>query len=129
MHANGKLLFEKYARPFFKSRMKVLEIGPDKYPSTNREVVGDNTITWETLDIFPSNDLNHLVKDEYKFPVPNETFDIVLSTQVMEHVKKLWIWIKEVARVTKKRGGARYHDSAGKLGTSSVPRGLLANLF
>jgi len=104
MHANGKLLFEKYAKPFFKSGMRVLEIGPDKHPSTNRAVVDEKAITWETLDIFNSDSLTHVAKDEYKFPVPDGTFDIVLSTLVMEHVKKIWVWIREVARVCK-RGG------------------------
>ena len=84
--------------------MKALEIGPDKHPSTNRVAVGDNTITWETLDIFNSDNLTHVAKDEYKFPIPDEAFDIVLSAQVMEHVKKPWVWIREVARVCK-RGG------------------------
>ena len=79
MHFNSKLLFEKYAKPFFKSRMRVLEIGPDKYPSsTNKEIIGDDTITWETLDIFNSDSLTHVGEGEYKFSVPNDTFDIVL---------------------------------------------------
>jgi len=104
MHPNSKLLFEKYAKPLFKNHMRVLEIGPDKSPSTNREAVKDDTLKWETLDIISSPDLTYVAGDEYKFPVPGDTFDIVLSSQVIEHVKKVWVWIKELARVCKKGG-------------------------
>jgi len=104
MHPNSKLLFEKYAKPFFKSRMRVLEVGPDKHPSTYEERVKDGSITWETLDIFHSNDITYVSENGYNFPIPDETFDIVLSGNVIEHVKKIWVWIKEMARVCK-RGG------------------------
>ncbi|MGB2705560.1 MAG: methyltransferase domain-containing protein [Candidatus Omnitrophota bacterium] len=104
MHPNSKLLFEKYAKPLFKSHMRVLEIGPDKCPSTHREAVKDDTIKWETLDIFASPGLTYVADDEYKFPVPEDTFDIVLSAQVIEHVRKIWVWIKELARVCKSGG-------------------------
>lgn len=106
MHPNSKLLFEKYAKSFFKSHMRVLEIGPDKGPSTYREVAGDDTIIWETLDLQPFGDskLTYTCKNEYKFPIPDDTFDIVLSGNVIEHVRKVWVWIKEVARVCKKGG-------------------------
>lgn len=104
MHLNSKLLFERYAKSIFKSHMRVLEIGPDKHPSTYREMVGDETIIWETLDIFPSDSLTNVAENEYRFPIPDETFDIVLSGQVIEHVKKIWVWIKELTRICK-RGG------------------------
>jgi len=104
VHPNSKLLFEKYAKPLFKSHMRVLEIGPDKSPSTHKEIVGDDTIIWETLDIVPSEGLTYIANNEYRYPVADNTFDIVLSSQVAEHVKKTWVWIKELARICKKGG-------------------------
>ncbi|GEM_PF-3051179 len=90
MHPNSKFLFEKYAKPLFKKNMRVLEIGPDAFPSTNRQTVKDNTLKWETLDIIPAPGLTYIAEGEYNFPVPENTFDIVLSSQVIEHVKKIW---------------------------------------
>jgi len=106
MHPNSKLLFEKYAKPLFRNGMKVLEIGPDKHFSTYEGAVKDKiqSITWETLDMFHSKSLTYFSRDEYKFPIPDGTFDIVLSGNVIEHVRKTWVWIKELARVCK-RGG------------------------
>jgi len=89
--------------------MRILEIGPDNNPSIHEQTVSNNTIRWETLDIRPfgsmaDNDLTYVVQDEYSYPIANNTFDIVLSAQVIEHVKKPWVWIKELYRITKKGG-------------------------
>jgi SAM-dependent methyltransferase len=104
MHLNSKLLFEKYAKPYFKNNMRVLEIGPTGYPSAYNKMVGNNTITWETLDISGGKNLSYVPENEYEFPVPDGTFDIVLSGQVIEHVKKVWVWVKELARACKTGG-------------------------
>jgi SAM-dependent methyltransferase len=97
-------LFRKYAKPLFKGRIRVLEIGPDGYPSTYRKIIGGDDIEWETADIFHGDKITYLVKDGCTFPIPDNTFDIVLSGQVIEHVKKPWIWMKEAARICKKGG-------------------------
>jgi len=104
MHLNSILLFEKYAKRYFRDSAKVLEIGPDNHPSTYKKAVNNNTIIWETLDIFPSKKITYFSENEYKFPINDASFDIVLSGNVLEHVKKVWIWIKELARVCKKGG-------------------------
>ena len=104
MHINSRLLFEKHARALFTPDARVLEIGPDKAPSTYRAVVGIQSLDWQTLNIIPAEQLTYLVKDEYPFPIADNSFDIVLSGQVIEHVRKPWIWMKELARVCKTGG-------------------------
>ena len=51
-----------------------------------------------------SNKLTYTAKSEYEFPIADESFDIVVSGQVIEHVRKIWVWIKEVARVCRTGG-------------------------
>lgn len=97
-------MFDKYAKELFKQNMLVLEIGPDKHPSTFNEMVGIKTVNWQTLDIFQDINLTFLAKSAYSFPIADNTFDIVFSSQVIEHVVKPWIWIKELARVCKVGG-------------------------
>ena len=104
MHANSQLLFQKYAREYFRPGMRVLEIGPDSFPSTYQTVVGDSTLTWDTLDICSDSRLTYTAASEYRFPIPDGSYDIVLSGQVIEHVRKIWVWIKEVTRVCKVGG-------------------------
>jgi SAM-dependent methyltransferase len=108
MHLNSKLIFDKYAKPLFKPGMKVLEIGPDAFPSTYQTSVGDSSITWDTADfassIYYTTKATYPLTDEYQFPIPTGEYDVVLSAQVIEHVRKCWVWIKEVARVCKPGG-------------------------
>lgn len=111
MHLNSDLLFKKYFKEYFKSQIKVLEIGPSGYPSHYCKIIGDKTIIWHTLDISSNhiaggetNPFHVVSENEYHYPFNNDEFDIVLSGQVMEHVKKIWDWLDELKRITKKGG-------------------------
>lgn len=105
MHKNSRLLFEKYAREYFRPESRVLEIGPDRDPSTYCTAVGQ-TAAWDTLDFASRNDvpLTYRTLDEYTFPVPDAAYDIVFAAQVIEHVRKIWRWMPELARVCRPGG-------------------------
>jgi ubiquinone/menaquinone biosynthesis C-methylase UbiE len=104
MHTNSKLLFDKYGKGFFRSGNRILEVGPDAFPSSYQDIVNDNSITWETTDISDRGKMTYPNAGEYSFPVPDESYDVVLTGQVIEHVKKIWIWVRELERVCKKGG-------------------------
>lgn len=104
MHRNSRLIFERYARPHFRSHTKVLEIGPTGSPSMYQQIIDDATITWETLDICDGPKLTYPNTPAYAFPIPDDTYDIVLSGQVLEHVPKVWVWIGELARICRPGG-------------------------
>ena len=104
MHLNSRLLFEKYAKHYFKDNMKILEIGPDDVPSTYMKCIKNNNIRWDTIDISPRKDLTYVANNEYSFPIKDNVYNIVISGQVVEHVRKIWIWIKELSRVCKPSG-------------------------
>lgn len=107
MHINSKLLFERYAVQLFDQGAKVLEVGPDSFPSTYQSLAEarlGSSIEWHTLDMYDSPDLTYSNSREYSFDIPDETYDVVLSGQVIEHVEKPWRWVPELARVTKTGG-------------------------
>src|SRR5580704_939065 len=104
MHANSRLIFEKYSRNYFPPGTRLLEVGPDAFPSAYRTVVDAGGLTWDTLDVVPNPGLTHVATSEYSSPSGDETYDVVLSGTVIEHVRKIWVWMREVARVCK-RGG------------------------
>lgn len=104
MHANSLLMFEKYAKPYFRPGLKVLEIGPNKIPSSYCGIIGDAGITWHTLDIYESPNLTYSSSNPLEFAMPDNEYDVVLSGQVIEHVQQIWTWMREVARVTKPGG-------------------------
>lgn len=112
MHLNSELLFQKYAIPFFKDNMKVLEIGPSSFPSPYEKLVNNKTIQWETIDFSSSgyvdssaiSNLTYELKSLYDFPFGDNTYDLIISGQVLEHVEKIWTWMKELKRITKQNG-------------------------
>src|SRR5262245_34468699 len=104
MHSNCRLLFEKYAKPHFQPNSSVLEIGPDAFPSVFQTIVGDLSHKWDSLDIFDDPRLTFRASDPYSFPIPDGSYDVVLSANVIEHVGKPWVWITELARITKPGG-------------------------
>lgn len=118
MHLNSKLLFDKYAKEYFQSGMRILEIGPDGFPSEYHRIINDKSIIWDTIDLYDSPDLTYRSETPYVFPIADETYDVVLSGQVIEHVAKIWLWIREIARVLRTGGAAitigpvswPYHD-------------------
>ncbi len=106
MHRNSKLLFERYALSFFTPRTRVLEIGPDAQPSSYRTLVQTQPASWDTLDLDERTDipLTFRATSEYSFPIPKDSYDVVVSGQVIEHVRKIWRWMPEVARVCRPGG-------------------------
>ena len=111
MHLNSELLFKKYQSEFFKSGKKILEIGPSGIPSAYSRIVNDPSIQWDTIDFestiyidsSPSN-LTYTIDNPYSFPIPDNTYDIVLSGQVIEHVQEIWKWMGELKRIVKSKG-------------------------
>ena len=104
MHLNSRRLFAKHARPYFQSGMRVLEIGPDRHPSTYQVIVADDSVVWHTLGITASPNYTYVAPGEYEFPVEENSYDLVLSGQVIEHVRMPWRWMQEIARVTRPGG-------------------------
>jgi SAM-dependent methyltransferase len=104
MHENSRLLFSHCAAKYFAPGQKVLEVGPDAYPSTYQALIGARAAAWHTIDLADDSRLTFRSTSEYTFPVPDGIYDIVLAGQVIEHVRKPWLWIKEVARVCRPGG-------------------------
>jgi SAM-dependent methyltransferase len=109
MHLNTELLFRKYALSYFKDGMKVLEIGGEGITNFCK-IVNNPNITWHTLDIDLTKteavfEDNHIISThEYSYPLEDETYDIILSGNVIEHVKKIWKWSMELHRIAKTNG-------------------------
>ena len=103
MHQNSILLYQEYILPKIKPNMRILEIGPNDFPSSYQKLA-PASVKWETLDIYDSDKLTYSSAQEYAFPIEDNQYDMVISGQVMEHVKKIWLWIKEIERVCKPGG-------------------------
>ncbi|MDF1551027.1 MAG: class I SAM-dependent methyltransferase, partial [Bacteroidales bacterium] len=89
---------------------KVLEIGFSGISAYQKEIRKNFELDWFTLELVdsPNNkplEQNHFQStNEYSFPIAENYFDIVISGQVLEHVKKPWVWLNELKRIVKPGG-------------------------
>lgn len=58
------------------------------------------------IDVSPetNNSINFSIKEGERLPFKNDYFDVVISTQVLEHIKDLNFYVAELKRVLKKDG-------------------------
>jgi SAM-dependent methyltransferase len=104
MHKNSELMFLAHAVNYLADNLKVLEIGPDEFPSTYQKCSDRVGRQWDTIDLHENEHLTYTTKDPYNFPIPSDTYDAVVSGNVIEHVPKIWSWMREIARITKPDG-------------------------
>jgi SAM-dependent methyltransferase len=111
--------FVRHARAFIAPGARVLEIGPDRLPSTLRAQVDTHAAAgarWDTLELTQAaggppaglpldpHSLAYRVDDPYRYPIADGSYDVVVSANVVEHVPRVWRWMAELARVCRPGG-------------------------
>lgn len=128
MHKNAEELFNKYAIALFEPGQDVFEIGPERQVYTKRNIdnrIGVGNYNYYYTDLFREQaerivndhwgirsteidtaDMPHFISmpDENTFECDDDKFDIVYATNVIEHVRMPWVWLKEIVRITKPGG-------------------------
>lgn len=106
MHHNSFEVFRRFALPYFQPGMKVLEVGPDPHWSCKSLLQATGTLYHFADMINHASDQRGFVamKSEYVLDSPDALFDIVFSANVIEHVRKPWLWMAELARITRVDG-------------------------
>lgn len=88
-----------YAQKYISGKTLDLGAGSAKY----REMIKPKTSEYIAFDMMPGKNID-VVGNVLDLPFPNDTFDTVISTQVLEHVEKPWVMVKEIYRVLKPGG-------------------------
>lgn len=68
-----------------------------------RQIIKPHTSKYVTFDMVPGPNID-VVGDILNLSFSNDSFDTVISTQVLEHVRKPWVMVSEVSRVLKSGG-------------------------
>ncbi len=88
-----------YAQKYISGKTLDLGAGSAKY----RGIIKPKTSEYIAFDMVPGKNID-IVGDVLNVPFEAETFDTVISTQVLEHVEKPWVMVKEIYRILKKDG-------------------------
>src|SRR5207237_1111108 len=106
MHHNSFEVFRRFGLPFFQPGMAVLEIGPDPHWFC-KTLVERSGVRYRFADLGnPGGGQPQFVAmtGEYALDCPDDVFDIVFAANVIEHVRKPWIWLHELRRITRASG-------------------------
>lgn len=100
MHNNSLQLFKQYALPYFKPGMRVLEVGPEEHFQYLALLPG---VDYSYCDISNTGTRPGMLRmlHDNRIDCPDASFDIVFSGQVLEHVRQPWLWLPELARISR----------------------------
>jgi SAM-dependent methyltransferase len=112
-HLNSRLLWHKYAEKYFKDGLRILEIGPAGHPSYYEKCLNERGVSldYNVLDVrfdfisgAEKNPRFIFAENPFRYPLEDNSFDIVFSDQVLAHVEYFWKWYEELYRITKPGG-------------------------
>jgi SAM-dependent methyltransferase len=83
----------------------VADVGSMDVNGTLKPLFEGNCLEYHGIDIRPGPNVDIVVSDPYSWQeIKDDTYDIVVSTQCLEHVEMPWYWIDEVFRICKPDG-------------------------
>ena len=88
-----------YAQKYISGKTLDLGAGSGKY----RGIIKEKASEYVAFDMAPGKNID-IVGDALNSPLESFSFDTVVSTQTLEHVKKPWIMVKEIHRILKENG-------------------------
>lgn len=97
MHTSSMDLMAEFARKYIGHMpMRVLDVGSCDICGSYRDIFRDHR--YIGLDLEPGKNVD-MIGGLYRYPAPDNSFDVVISGQTIEHVRDLHRWITELARV------------------------------
>lgn len=96
---------QNYLSEFTNKEISILDIGSQDVNGTYKYLFDNPKWKYYGLDIVAGENVNIVVKDIYRWKeIKNQSFDVVISGQALEHVEFFWITMLEIARVLKNNG-------------------------
>lgn len=85
----------------------VLDLGSRKSVAshpTQRDLLAGYDVTYTGMDVSPGGNVDVVMKKPYRIPAKSNTYDIVMTNQVFEHIPFFWASFLEMCRVLKPGG-------------------------
>ncbi len=112
----GRAFFEVYAQP----ESRILDVGSYDVNGTLRPVAPAGA-PYTGIDLSAGPGVDLVLEDARRYPFPNDSFDLVVSTSCFEHDPMFWVSFLEMNRVLRP-GGHMYINAPSNGGYHAYPR-------
>ena len=82
-----------------RDRVVVLDIDGANVNGSYGEIFTNPKISYLAASMAPNEGVDIVLHDPYRIPIPDGTFDIVISGQTFEHCEFFWLAFPEMVRV------------------------------
>lgn len=103
---NMQRCYDRFIRPAgyeLRQAVQVLDVGGAEVNGTYRAIFSAPAFTYLTADIVPEG-VDIPLSDPYRIPLPDESVDILVSGQMLEHCEYFWQSFCEMVRLMKPDG-------------------------
>lgn len=109
MHKSSVMRMNYFKENFLdpNEELKILDVGSfDKVGDYNYgRLLDEKKWSYQGLDLKPGNNVDIVVKDAYDWSeIEENTYDVVISGQTLEHIEFFWLTMEQISRVLKPGG-------------------------
>src|SRR5262245_34420940 len=106
MHPSAYKDAESFVRRYLTdANLQIADVGSYDYNGTLRPLFNNPTWKYTGLDVCPGPNVDIVLATPYSWQMTLERqFDVVVSTQTLEHVPHPWLWIGAVEWILKPGG-------------------------
>jgi SAM-dependent methyltransferase len=106
MHANQMEHMSKSINSYltYIPRLDILDVGSYDVNGSYRPLFNKPGWNYIGVDVVAGSNVDIVLEDPYKFPFPDNHFDLVISGSAFEHIDFFWLIFQEMTRVLKPPG-------------------------
>ena len=107
MHESSLNRMKWFAENYLDSKKNrnILDVGSFDVNGTYKEIFKKSVFDYKGLDMEKGPNVDIVPENPYKWTeISDDTFDVVISGQALEHIEFFWLTIAEIVRVLKKDG-------------------------
>lgn len=106
MHRSSKKRMGEFVQKYLdhSRKLRILDVGSYDINGSYKELFTSPNWEYVGADIEEGPNVDILLKHHYQWNIPEESFDVIISGQCMEHVEDLKEWISPMKKILKKDG-------------------------